>query len=131
MMFLFDTNIISELFRRQPNLGVVAFSQQVKRIYLSVISIEEIAFGLSAKPIPQLSKRFESFVAAQCIVLPISADIARQCGEMRGQLRTRGISRTQADMLIAATAKCHQLTLVTRNVRDFELCDISIVNPFT
>ena len=39
--------------------------------------------------------------------------------------------RSQADMLIAATARIHQLTLVTRNIRDFEDCQVSILNPFT
>ncbi|MEQ9484212.1 MAG: hypothetical protein RIG27_18290 [Coleofasciculus sp. F4-SAH-05] len=50
---------------------------------------------------------------------------------MRGQLRTQGKPRSQADMLIAATAQVHQLTLVTRNIRDFEDCGILTLNPFT
>ena len=43
----------------------------------------------------------------------------------------RGIVRDQADMLIAATAQVHQLTLVTRNTRDFEGCGIGLLNPFS
>jgi predicted nucleic acid-binding protein len=50
---------------------------------------------------------------------------------MRGKLRNQGKTRSQADMLIAATAQIHQLTLVTRNIRDFEDCDILLLNPFT
>ncbi len=49
----------------------------------------------------------------------------------RGGLRTQGKTRSQADMLIAATAQIHQLTLVTRNTRDFEDCQIPVFNPFT
>ncbi len=64
-------------------------------------------------------------------VLPISQNIARSGGELRGQLTARGIVREQADMLIAATAQAHQLTLVTRNPRDFEHCGIGLLDPFS
>lgn len=130
-MFLFNTNIISELFRRQPNAGVVTFNEQVRQTYVSAISLEEITFDLFAKPRPRILKRFETFVATQCIILSVSAEIAKQSGELRGHLRTRGVTRSQADMLIAATAKQYQLTLVTRNTKDFEMCDISTINPFS
>ncbi len=129
-MYPFDTNIISELFRREPNAGVITFTEQVRQTQISAISLEEILFGLSAKPKPRILERFEIFVTRQCIVLPVNAEIARRSGELRGQLRTQGINRNQADMLIAATAQQHDLTLVTRNIKDFERCDISIINPF-
>ena len=49
---------------------------------------------------------------------------------MRGVLAARGQVRHMADMLIAATAQIHALTLVTRNVRDFDGCGIAVLNPF-
>ncbi|BAY65248.1 nucleic acid binding protein [Calothrix brevissima NIES-22] len=51
--------------------------------------------------------------------------------ELRGYLQTQGKPRTQADIIIAATAEIHQITLVTRNTKDFEGCGITILNPFT
>jgi predicted nucleic acid-binding protein len=63
--------------------------------------------------------------------LPITSDIARRAGELRGQLQANGQTRTQADMLIAATAQIHALTIITRNVRDFDGCGIGVLNPFT
>ena len=60
----------------------------------------------------------------------VTAEIAKLSGEMRGQFQARGQSRSSMDMIIAATAREHHLTLVTRNVRDFEGCDIPILDPF-
>jgi toxin FitB len=54
-----------------------------------------------------------------------------RAGALRGQLAARGLVRHQADMLIAATAQAHQLTLVPRNIRDFEDCGIGLLNPFS
>jgi len=129
--FLSDTNIISELARPQPNPGVLAWITQVSSISLSVITLEEIAYGLASKPNARVQNWFQEFLKNYCQVLPIIPEIAQRCGEVRGQLRTQGKPRSQADMLIAATAQLHQLTLVTRNIRDFEDCGISLLNPFT
>jgi predicted nucleic acid-binding protein len=63
--------------------------------------------------------------------LPITPAIARRCGLWRGEFRRRGLARTQADLLIAATAEDHQLTLATRNTADFEGCGLTLFNPFT
>lgn len=130
MSYLCDTNIISELSRPQPNLGVIAWSANVTTITLSVITIEEITFGLTAKPNPRIQTWFQNFLKNNCQIIPITPEIARLAGEMRGKFRSQGITRSQADILIGATASVHQLTLVTRNIRDFEGCGISLLNPF-
>ena len=129
--FLCDTNIISELARPQPNPGVLAWSAQVSLISLSVITLEEIAYGLASKPNARVQNWFHEFLKTYCQIIPITAEIAHRSGELRGGLRTQGKPRTQADMLIAATAHLYQLTLVTRNTRDFEDCGILLLNPFT
>ncbi|PSN18132.1 PIN domain-containing protein [filamentous cyanobacterium CCP5] len=128
---LCDTNIISELCKPQPNPGVIAWSAEVTTIVISVITLEEIIYGLSAKPNTRLQDWFQGFLKTYCQVLPITPEIAQHAGELRGQLRKQGITRTQADMLIAATAQVHNLTLVTRNTRDFENCSIPVLNPFS
>ncbi|MEQ9371478.1 MAG: type II toxin-antitoxin system VapC family toxin [Coleofasciculus chthonoplastes F3-SA18-01] len=131
MIFLCDTNIISELARPQPNPGVLEWSTEISSIVLSVITIEEITYGLTSKPNVRIQNWFNQFLNTYCQIMPITDEIAQRCGELRGQLRTQGKPRSQADMLIAATAQVHQLTLVTRNIRDFEDCGILILNPFT
>lgn len=131
MTFLGDTNVISELARPQPNQGVLTWSATISLIALSVISLEEILYGLTSKPNARIQDWFQSFLADYCIVLPTTTEIAQRSGSLRGRLRTQGKPRSQADMLIAATVQVHQLTLITRNTRDFEDCQISILNPFT
>ena len=130
-MSLVDTNIISELARREPDPGVVRWASTLKPpIRVSVVTLEEICFGFGWRPNPRVEGWFERFFERECEVLTISESIARQAGELRGRFRSLGETRTQADMLIAATAQAHQLSIVTRNVRDFAGCGVAILNPF-
>lgn len=130
MTALCDTNIISELARPRPNPGVLTWASTISAIALSVISVEEIFYGLAWKPRPKIHAWFEEFLESRCAILPVTAAIAKRCGYLRGELQAKGHARTQADMLIAATAQVHQLTLVTRNVQDFTDCHIPLLNPF-
>lgn len=130
MSFLFDTNILSELARPQPQPSVLAFTSGLSQIALSAITVDEVFYGLTAKPNPRIRAWFEIFISSHCVVLPVTEAIAKLAGEMRGKLQTEGKPRTQADMLIAATAKIHQLTLVTRNIKDFQGCDVLLLDPF-
>jgi predicted nucleic acid-binding protein len=130
MTFLCDTNIISELARPQPHPDVIAWSRGITSMTLSVITLEEIIYGLTAKPNLRIQVWFQNFLNRSCQIIPITPEISQCAGELRGQFRLQGITRSQADMLIAATAQIHHLTLVTRNTRDFEGCQIPLLNPF-
>jgi predicted nucleic acid-binding protein len=99
-------------------------------VAISAITIDELMFGLTWKPNNKIREWLLGFLAESCDVLPITQPIAHRAGVMRGTLRADGITRSQPDMLIAATADIHGLTLVTRNVRDFEQCHIDLLNPF-
>jgi toxin FitB len=130
MPWLTDTNVLSELVRPRPHSGVLAWAAGVERITVSVVTLEEIMFGLAWKPNPNVQEWFGRFFAEDCDVVPITQPIAERAGVMRGEMRARGITRSQADTLIAATAQVLGLTLVTRNVRDFAGCRIDLLNPF-
>lgn len=130
MIWLVDTNVLAELSRREPNPGVLRWADTVGQVALSVITVEELSFGLALRPNPRLQQLYDEFLAQRCALLPITSEIARHAGRLRGELRSRGLQRTQADLLIASTAALHGLSLVTRNVRDFEGCGIALLDPW-
>ena len=129
-MMLCDTNIISELARPKPNKGVWTWASQHPHIYMSSISVDELYFGLAWKPNPRISLWLNNFLQDYCTILAVDNKVARYAGDIRGHLQQQGQLRTQADMLIAATAAIHNLTLVTRNIKDFESCGVRLLNPF-
>ncbi len=131
MSFLVDTNVLSELARRKVNPGVSRWAQSQFWVHLSAVTVEEVLFGLAWKQNARLLEWFERFLAERVDLLPVTGEIARASGWMRGRLQASGKTREQADMLIAGTASVHGLTLVTRNVSDFEQCGVALLNPFT
>jgi predicted nucleic acid-binding protein len=128
--FLIDTNILSEFVRKRPDPGVLQWAREVRRVAVSVATLEEVYFGLSWKPNPRVRLWLEGFLDTNCETLPVTPEIAKRSGEIRGQFQARGQTRSTADMIIASTAQEHDLTLVTRNVRDFADCGILLLNPF-
>lgn len=133
-MYLVDTNIVSELMRLVPDGAVLRWLDRsaqftTQPLALSAVTVDEIVFGLARRPRKAGAAFFDDFVAGSR-VLDVTETVARRAGEMRGLLGARGRVRSQADMLIAATAQVHALTLVTRNVRDFDGCGIAVLNPF-
>ena len=115
--------------RPRPVAKVVAAVSRLERPALSVITVEEVLFGLALKPSVRMEDAFEILLSA-CEILGVTEKVARRAAVMRGSLGARGRVRHQADMLIAATVAEHGATLVTRNVRDFDGCGIRVVDPF-
>jgi len=99
-------------------------------MHLSVVTVEEILYGLAARRSSRLERWFDLFLDQHCDVLDVTKPIARRCAALRAMLRTRGNARTQADMLIAASALEHDLPLATHNVRDFTGCGVAVIDPF-
>ena len=128
---LVDTNVLGELARPAPDANVVRWAHTVPLpLSISVVTLEEVSYGLSWRPNSGIQAWFDQFLGESCLILPVTAAIARRAGQLRGSFRRDGQQRTQADMLIAATAQAHQLPLATRNVRDFEGCGVPLLNPF-
>ena len=130
-MELCDTNVISELVRPRPNPGVLSWASEAREVAVSVITLEEIAYGLSWRPNARVEQAIRELLLDHLVVLPITVEIATRAGRVRGEQQRKGVTRTQADSLIAGTALVHRLPLVTRNTRDFEGLGIPLLNPFT
>jgi predicted nucleic acid-binding protein len=126
-----DTNVLGELVRQRPNAGVLRWAETVSTMALSVVTVEEVFFGLAWRPNHRIRAWFEGFLADRCEILPVTVEIARRSGELRGGLQKDGSTHHQADMLIAATAEIHQRTLVTRNLTDFAGIPVTLLNPFS
>lgn len=131
MTYLLDTNVVSELVRPAPDARVAGWAASLDQAALSVISLDEVQFGLAFKPNVRLQRLIDLYVESYCTVLEVTAVIAKHAGILRGQLARRGRARSQADMLIAATASAHGLTLATRNRRDFDGCGVALFDPWT
>jgi len=130
---LVDTNVLSELARPHPNARVMEWLGAQSHIHMSVVTIEELAFGV-ARARGGARKRLRSWldalIAARPTLLDVTPAVARASGELRAARESRGRRVAMADMLIAATALTHGLTLVTRNLRDFEACGVMLLDPF-
>ena len=133
-MMLLDTVVLSELRKANPNAGVVSFiqAQTPEALFLSVLTIGEIEAGIEKQRTvaPEFAEELNHWLTvmelqfAQCI-LPVTPAIAKLWGRLCVQTGNKGI-----DNLIAATALCHNLTVVTRNVKDFEPTGVRVLNPF-
>lgn len=138
-MYLFDTNVVSELRKGQnANQGVLAFMAQLQavnaKVFLSVVTVGELRRGIEA------IRHRRDFAQAQLLetwfnhlmqnyiehILPIDTDIAQPWGHLRVPN-----PYNELDKLIAATALIYDLTVVTRNMSDFQGTGAKLYNPFS
>lgn len=119
MSFLLDTDTCSAHFRRPGGLAH-RFFQYSGRLHLSSVNLAELYAGAYhvAKPQPLLDKVAE--LLRDVSVLAFDADCALVFGQIRGSFLKQGIPVATADLMIAATALVHNLTLNTHNTRDFQ-----------
>jgi len=133
--WLVDTNVISELRRRDPDANVRAWFAQrpATELYLSVLTLGEIRKGVEALTdsgrrtvLNQwLERELPVFFADR--LLPIDAAVAHQWGQL---LAKAGRSLPAIDSLLAATALHHNLVLVTRNLKDVAGLPVKVLNPW-
>ena len=133
-MMLLDTMVLSELRKTAPNAGVVSFieAQTADALFLSVLTVGEIEAGIEKQrtAAPEFAEELSQWLTvmelqfAQCI-LPVTPAIAKLWGRLCVQTGNKGV-----DNLIAATALCHNLTVVTRNVKDFAPTGVRVLNPY-
>ena len=132
-MFLLDTNVVSELRKVRPHGAVVAWLEGVAdaELYLSAVTLGEIQAGIeiTREQDPAKAGDIEAWanqVGATYNVLPMDAVTFR----LWAKLMHRQSDTVYEDAMIAASALVHKLTVVTRNVRDFERFQVPVFNPF-
>jgi predicted nucleic acid-binding protein len=137
-MLILDTNIVSELRkvnRGTANSNVIAWANSVDAadLFVSAITIMELEIGILSvtrkdaqqgallrewfdlRVLPEFSKR----------ILPIDTAVAQRCAQLHVPDK-----RSERDALIAATALVHGMTVVTRNIADFEYTGVMLINPW-
>ncbi len=138
--YLLDTCVLSECARKRPNPAVVAWLGEAARhgdFFVSAVSIGEIAEGIESleKDDPRrrrLSGWFEGEILknyAESIV-DFDRDCALAWGQIKGETNRNGRIRPDLDAQIAATARVHGMTVVTRNVADMAGTGVETVDPF-
>jgi len=105
-------------------------------MYLSAITIGEVCKGITVHSEPHRRKWLQQWLETELRpwfagrILPVTEAIAERWGVFEGECQLKGIGFNAPDGLIAATALVHDLTLVTRNIRDFAALGVAIVNPW-
>ncbi len=117
-----DTTVLIDISRGRSAAGrVEAALRAGEEIVVSAISVEEFVRGLR----PGEEDRFESLVRS-VLILPVAEHEARISGTWRAESARRGVTLSQPDCLIAATALTHEATLCTGNVKDFPTRGVSV-----
>jgi|SRR4029077_1586516 len=138
MSFLLDTNAVSEWVKPRPNPGLIAWmeSSDEDRIFISVISLAELRYGVERMTAGRRRSRLEQWLLHELPlrfesrVLPVDTQVAEAWGRTVSRSEAAGRPIGAIDAFLAATAETHRLTLVTRNGSDFPLLR-AVLNPWT
>jgi toxin FitB len=136
--FLLDTNVVSEWAKPQPNAGLVRWTESADEdsLFLSVISLAELRYGIDRMPTGKRQRRLEEWLRSELPIrfegriLPVDPSIADACGRIVHRSELLGRPIEAMDAFLAATAEVHRLTLVTRNVQHFTVLK-AVLNPWS
>lgn len=137
--FLIDTNVVSELRRPRPNPGVVSWFKAVheSELFVSDATLAEIAVGIARVENPSKREDLELwaerdfFPWARSRTLPADRRVLERWLSMMHSARSRQMTLSQPDALIAATADVSGLVVVTKNARDFAPTGVATFDPFS
>jgi len=137
-MILIDTNVISELWRVEPNPNVLTWidAQTVETLCLSAITVAELRFGLATMPHGKRRTIYQERLENEVLptfegrVLPFDLGASQAYADLMTRAKAEGKAIGKADGYIAATASARGLMLATRDIAPFEAAGLKIVNPW-
>jgi predicted nucleic acid-binding protein len=137
--FLLDTNVVSEWIKPRPNPGVVAWIADVDedRVFLSVVTLAQLRYGIERLAPGQRRTRLGDWLEDELPlrfegrILNIHLAVADTCGRLVARAEAMGRPTEAMDAFIAATAEVHGLTVVTRNISDFQSLAKNVLDPWT
>ncbi|MDW5317523.1 type II toxin-antitoxin system VapC family toxin [Rhizobium sp. PL01] len=138
MRLLLDTNVLSEVTKPRPDGRVLEWLDRIDedRAFISVVSIAEIRRGVALMDSGRKRDALAEWLARDLParfehrVVPVEEPVALAWGDLMGLAKRAGRGLASMDGLIAATAITHDLTLATRNTKDFEGFGIDIIDPW-
>lgn len=137
-MILIDTNVISELWKAEPNPDVLAWmdAQAVETLYLSAVTVAELRFGVAAMPEGQRRSIYQERLEKEVLpaftgrVLPFDLAASRAYADLMAGAQLTGKAIGKADGYIAATASACGLMVATRDISPFAAAGLKWVNPW-
>ena len=136
--WLLDTNVLSEWTRPRPNVRVVQFvvSQPLDLLFISVVTLAEVRFGIEMQRDAGRRMELNDWLEHKMRpmfdgrVLDLNEDIVLKWRLLVEEGRKKGHTFGEPDVLIAATAIHHGLTIVSRDTREFEIAGVPVLNPW-
>ena len=138
MNYLLDTCLLSELRKPEPDAGVVAWVSDIdeSRLFISVLCLGEIQKGVAKLEDGRRKNTFQHWLEKDLLVrfegriLPLDLDMVLEWGFMSAATESQDKPAPVVDALLAVTAMVRNLTLVTRNVKDFAGFPVKVLNPW-
>ncbi len=139
MPFLLDSNVVSELIRKVRNPAVVSWAARLalEDLFFSAVGEAELRYGAALLPAGRRRQTLLTDIddmlreAFEERVLPFDREAAREYADIAASRRSAGRPVAPADCQIAAIARSRNMTVATRNVRDFENIGVDIIDPWT
>lgn len=137
MQWLLDTCVVSELTRKTPSVSVVDWlKQNGAQAVLTAVTIGEIQYGIERLPASRGRNALQLWFDGLCSqyterTLPTDDAVWRTYGRLKASVEAIGRPQEDLDLLIAATAAVHRLTVVTRNTKHFDDSGVKTFNPWS
>lgn len=137
-MILIDTNVISELWKVEPDSNVLAWidAQAVETLCLSAVTVAELRFGLATMPEGKRRSTYQARLEQDVLpafkgrVFPFDLGATQAYAELMARVRAAGKGIGKADGYIAATAVARVLTVATRDIAPFQAAGLAVLNPW-